>query len=78
MRSAVPPLRERPVLRMKDMGMDHGSSAQPMDHSAMGQEAMAPAEHADHGTMIGALGPYPMMREASGTAWQPDASEHLG
>ena len=49
-----------------------------MDHSAMGQEAMAPAEHADHGTMIGALGPYPMMREASGTAWQPDASEHLG
>jgi hypothetical protein len=28
--------------------------------------------------MKGALGPYPMTREASGTAWQPDASEHAG
>ena len=28
--------------------------------------------------MTGALGPYPMEREASGTAWQPDASEHMG
>ncbi|HEY0412289.1 MAG TPA: hypothetical protein VGD66_04010 [Allosphingosinicella sp.] len=26
----------------------------------------------------GALGPYPMSREASGTAWQPDWSEHRG
>ena len=28
--------------------------------------------------MTGALGPYPMSREASGTAWQPDASRHGG
>ncbi len=28
--------------------------------------------------MTGALGPYPMAREASGTAWQPDTSEHGG
>ena len=28
--------------------------------------------------MAGALGPYPMSREASGTAWQPDASQHGG
>jgi len=28
--------------------------------------------------MTGALGPYPMERESSGTAWQPDASEHMG
>ncbi|HEV2530399.1 hypothetical protein [Phenylobacterium sp.] len=28
--------------------------------------------------MTGALGGYPMTREASGTAWQPDASEHEG
>ena len=28
--------------------------------------------------MTGALGPYPMSREASGTAWQPDASIHGG
>jgi hypothetical protein len=28
--------------------------------------------------MKGALAPYPMTREASGTAWQPDTSEHNG
>jgi len=28
--------------------------------------------------MTGALGAYPMSREASGTAWQPDASHHGG
>jgi len=28
--------------------------------------------------MSGALGPYGMSREASGTAWQPDVSEHSG
>jgi hypothetical protein len=32
---------------------------------------------ADH-QMTGALGVYPMSREASGTAWQPDASIHGG
>lgn len=26
----------------------------------------------------GALGPYAMTREASGTAWQPEASPHAG
>jgi hypothetical protein len=28
--------------------------------------------------MNGALGSYPMVRESSGTAWQPDSSEHAG
>ena len=28
--------------------------------------------------MGGVLGPYPMERESSGTAWQPDTSDHLG
>jgi len=32
--------------------------------------------HVTH--QVGALGPYPMAREASGTAWQPDSSEHNG
>jgi hypothetical protein len=32
----------------------------------------------DMATMTGALGAYPMNREASGTSWQPDASEHAG
>jgi hypothetical protein len=37
------------------------------------------ADHSAHGTaMTGALGSYPMTREASGTAWQPDSNEHGG
>jgi hypothetical protein len=47
--------------------MDHGQAAEPM------------GGHAGHDmVMTGALGSYPMERESSGTAWQPDTSEHLG
>jgi hypothetical protein len=64
-----------------------------MDHQAMegmsapkpGQKGMAGMDHGgapDHvgmeHDMKGALGPYPMAREASGTAWQPDTSMHMG
>jgi hypothetical protein len=36
-------------------------------------------DHVGHDmTMSGALGPYPMGRESSGTAWQPDSSAHHG
>jgi hypothetical protein len=41
-------------------------------------QPMAHGEHAGHEAMVGALGPYPMTRESSGTAWQPDTSEHMG
>jgi hypothetical protein len=51
---------------MQTMPMDHNGAA----HMGMGMEH--PMEHS------GALGPYPMTRESSGTAWQPDASEHMG
>ena len=51
-----------------------------MDHSVVGAEGhdqMPPGGHEGHGgAMAGALGVYPMSREASGTAWQPDASDH--
>ena len=36
------------------------------------------ANHDGHGMAMGAFGAYPMTRESSGTAWQPDASEHMG
>jgi hypothetical protein len=36
------------------------------------------APHSGHGSLGGALGSYPMNREASGTAWQPDTSAHSG
>lgn len=47
-----------------------------MDHSQMRSMQL---QHAGHDmAMTGALGSYPMQREASGTAWQPDTSEHIG
>jgi hypothetical protein len=49
---------------------------QPEDHSGHDMTASA-QEGMEHGT-TGALGPYPMAREASGTAWQPDTSLHGG
>lgn len=64
------------------------ASAQAQDHSHHPQQPPAatavPDPHAGHDmsghamTMTGALGPWDMSREASGTAWQPDASIHGG
>jgi hypothetical protein len=61
----------------------------PDEHAAHGAhgaatDATPPVEtHAGHGmtemaATTGALGGHPMTREASGTAWQPDASSHGG
>jgi hypothetical protein len=51
----------------------------PMDHSQMGHMSMPTGEDAGHEmVMTGILGSYPMERESSGTAWQPDTSEHSG
>ena len=47
--------------------------AAPTDHASMGH-----GEPTEGHFMAGALGPYPMTREASGTAWQPDSSRHSG
>ena len=49
-------------------------------HSASAQETGAPAPQGltMSRAMAGAFGPYSMTREASGTAWQPDTSEHDG
>ena len=51
----------------------HGSHP-PQPSEAPADEAVA----ADPTHPTGALGPYPMSREASGTAWQPDESPHGG
>jgi hypothetical protein len=65
----------------------HEGHAMPMPESpATTAEATPPADpHAGHDmsameshAMTGALGTYPMAREASGTAWQPDSSAHGG
>jgi len=85
----VATVREAPVAR-KPMTMPMPSPAAPpapdMKHMDMGTAAPAAGAMAmpasGHGAhemaMTGALGPYPMERESSGTAWQPDSSEHLG
>jgi hypothetical protein len=49
--------------------------AMPMDHKGAEHMTTGMDHQMEHG---GALGPYPMTRESSGTAWQPDASEHMG
>lgn len=55
-----------------------------MDHSQMSHSQMVhsgpTAQSGGHDAhpMAGALGPHPMQREASGTAWQPDTSQHFG
>lgn len=55
------------AVHAQDMPAGHDHDAMPeMDHRPMAGTDM-------HG-MIGALGPYSMMRDASGTAWQPDRS----
>jgi hypothetical protein len=66
-------------------------AAQPgMTHQHSGHTEMAPAkdprpadkatpaEHEHSMNMTGMFGPYSMMREASGTSWQPDSSPHSG
>ena len=51
--------------------------AEKLDHSQMDHQAPARPEYAAHAmAMTGALGPYPLQRESSGTAWQPDTSGH--
>jgi len=61
--------------------------AQEHDHAAHDADTPATADpHAGHEmaaegaehVMLGGLGAYPMGREASGTAWQPDANGHSG
>jgi hypothetical protein len=82
---APPGPQEMPVDHSQ---MDHGTppapaAAAPPDHSRIDHAQMGHAEafagaHRGHDSIAGALGPYPMQREASGTAWQPDASTHSG
>src|SRR5437899_3929621 len=66
-------------------GMDHAQAAHAQDHDMAGMDMShmdmpgmdMPGMDMGH-AMTGALGPYAMTREASGTAWQPDASPHDG
>jgi hypothetical protein len=68
------PMPQSPAPSMQTP-MDHSK----MDHSRLGGMRMPMADHAGHGmAMKAALGPYPLEREASETAWQPDTTQHSG
>ena len=54
---------------------DHSAHA---GHDAPAAQPEVSTPHAGHAVLGGALGPYPINREASGTAWQPDTSAHTG
>ena len=68
------------------MPMDAPAPADHAAHGAMPMDGAAPADHAAHTVtgevdhaahlmhMTGALGPYAMTRDASGTAWQPEST----
>ncbi len=82
-RKAAPPTAPEPAQQHVEPAPPPAPAPAPVvDHSAHvgtaapAAEPAAMAPHSGHGTLGGALGPYPMNREASGTAWQPDTSGH--
>src|SRR5579864_8507214 len=61
-----------PAAAQEMAGMDHSNGGH--DMAGMDMKGMdMPGMDMSH-PMTGALGPYPMTREASGTSWEPDAS----
>ncbi len=78
MQATVPPLRPRPLLTMRDMGMDHGQPAAPasaapaMDHSAHTAAAAAPVvDHSQHTTATTQAHPHALGLGVAGIATNP-------
>lgn len=79
-RPAAPPAaKSAPVkMRKRDKRAYHGPGHDMSRHrSARNTPPSTGADHSGH-AMTGFLGPYPMMREGSGTSWVPDATPHEG
>jgi hypothetical protein len=73
------PMEQRGGMQIPSQAAPVGPSQMPMDHGPMAPMTMPMSANGGHEmAMTGALGPYPMERESSGTAWQPDTSEHMG
>ena len=68
--ASPPPGEPDSMAGMDHAAMHHGS----MDHAAMDHMAAGMAGM----SMPALLGPYSMMREASGTSWQPESSPMVG
>ncbi|MDB5420862.1 MAG: hypothetical protein JWR59_809 [Brevundimonas sp.] len=67
--TTIPAPDPSPVTADPMAGMDHSGH----DMSGMDMSGMSHAM-----PVTSALGPWPMTRDASGTSWQPDASQHGG
>jgi hypothetical protein len=67
---------DAPPTTTADPHAGHDTAGMDMAHGDTAHMDM-PGMDMSHG-MTGALGPYAMAREASGTSWQPDASAHDG
>ena len=86
MEAAVPALRPRPLLSMKDMGMDHGepAAAMPaaaMDHSMMDHSNMAGMDHSampgmDHSQHAAAATPVAVAAEDHSAHTAADTQRH--
>lgn len=77
--AATPALAQHDGHGGHDQHQGHGQTGgQSQDHSQHQAHAPPGGAPAEAHAMTGALGPYPAQREASGTAWQPDASSHGG
>ncbi|HEX8528071.1 hypothetical protein [Allosphingosinicella sp.] len=74
-----PPLAAapRPAPELGEDHSHHGPQIVEDPHGGHGEEG-GDADPSATRTPLAALGPYPMSREASGTAWQPDRSLHSG
>ena len=76
---AVPAVPADPVPTTSPHPTDHGAMHDMKGMGGMeGMDMSADPSHTGHAMMHGALGPYSMARDASGTAWQPDSEPHQG
>ena len=74
----TPPAADHPGDETAPEEQDERPEGAPDERQATGHDGMDHGPAGEGRFMAGALGPYPMTREASGTAWQPDASRHSG
>jgi hypothetical protein len=70
------PMPDQPAADHRSMDHAQPTEGHEAEHGVM--HGAQPDTHSGHDETPGALGPYPMQREASGTAWQPDSSVHGG
>ncbi len=85
----MPPARSAPAALVKTApvkddldGMPGMEMSKPDPHTGHDMAGMKMGGHdmagTDHTSMAGNLGAYPMTRDVTGTAWQPDSARHEG